>query len=77
MKLTANRVLLALARFDVATVSDVAYAVSRPLPNQQRTVWTHLQALVASGLATRDGERGHVARYSVTEAGRLAAKEAA
>ena len=75
--MTRTRVLRALSRFDVATVGDLSHALGMPNPSQQKAVWRALQLLVTAGHATRDGERGHVARYSVTEAGRLAAKEAA
>lgn len=77
MKLTSHQVLRALSRFDVATVEDVATALHRNNPSQQRNVWSRLQVLVADGLASRDGERGHVARYAITEQGRQQLKEAA
>ena len=75
--MTRTRVLRALSRFDVATVGDLSHALGMPNPSQQKAVWRALQLLVTAGHATRDGERGHVARYSVTEAGKQAAKEAA
>lgn len=69
--MSRTRILRTLARFDAATVADVMRVVG----GQHRAVWHHLQGLVADGLATREGEN-HV-RYSVTEAGRLAARSAA
>lgn len=69
MRLTSDRVLRALARFDVATVAELAESIGRREGNR-RSVWHHLQGLVAEGFASRDGERGMFARYAVTEAGR-------
>lgn len=71
-RLTTDRLLRALSRFDAATVGELSHALSRPAPNQQRSVWTMLKKLVAAGLVSREGDRGHVARYSITDAGRAA-----
>lgn len=65
-KLTSDRILRALARFDVATVDDVASALNRG----KRQTWDRLQGLVAEGFVARDGERGRVARYAITDAGK-------
>lgn len=69
-RLSSDRVLAALSRFDVASTADVATALGRNNESQQRNVWAALQKLVAAGYATRDGAAGHVARYRITDAGR-------
>lgn len=72
MKVTSERVLRALGRFDVATVEDVASSSTR----EKRNAWAHLQRLVAAGLVQREGKRGEVARYRLTVAGRAAISRA-
>jgi DNA-binding MarR family transcriptional regulator len=74
VKLTSHHVLRSLSRFDAATVEDLASALHH---NPSRTVWVHLQKLVASGLVSREGEHGTVARYAITEQGRMAIRRAA
>jgi DNA-binding PadR family transcriptional regulator len=76
VKLLPDRVLATLARFDVATVEDIATSLGRNNPSQMRSVWVALQKLVKSGLASRDGDRGHVARYALTDGGRASLKRA-
>lgn len=76
MKLSSDRVLATLARFDVATVEDIAASLGRDNPSQMRAVWVALQKLVASGLASRDGDRGRVAKYATTADGRASLKRA-
>ena len=77
MKLTSDRVLRALARFDVASVADVGAFFGRRTPNELRRVWQQLQNLTAEGFAMRDGDRGQQARYSISEAGRAEIARAA
>jgi DNA-binding IclR family transcriptional regulator len=72
MRLTIDRVLRALSRYDAATVPEITEHVGASV---QRTVWAHLQTLTERGLATKDNER--ISRYSITSAGRLALKQAA
>lgn len=74
MRLTADRVLRALSRFDSAKIAEVAEALGH---SAHRTVWWHLQNLVAEGFASRDGERKQFARYAVTDAGRALIAETA
>lgn len=71
MKLSSQRVLRSLSRWDSATVDDLA----RQFNVHTRTVWMHLQKLVEQGLATKSDDR--IARYAITEAGRQALTAAA
>jgi hypothetical protein len=75
-KLTADRVLRALARFESASCADVGAALGRRTPNEQRRVWQYLQSLTVEGFAMREGERGSL-RYSISEAGRAELARAA
>ena len=77
MKLTSDRVLRVLSRFDAATVGDLAFALHRDNPSGQRSVWRYLQALVDSGLAIREGGFKTIARYSITAAGKAVMASAA
>lgn len=77
MILKRDRVIAALSRFDAATVEDVATALHRNNPHQQRNVWALIQKLVGEGLASRDGGRGRVATYALTDEGRALLKKAA
>lgn len=70
--MTYPRIIRALSRFDVATVEDISDAVGCAV---KRTTWMHLQAAVANGHATREGSRGQVAKYQITDAGRAAVRE--
>lgn len=72
MRLSQDRVLRALSRFDSATVEEVATGLGG---THLRTTWHHLQRLVAQGMATKSAER--IAKYTVTETGRLSLTKAA
>lgn len=76
MRLTSDRVLRALSRFDCATVGELAEVIGHR-EGKRRAVWSRLQGLVAEGFASRDGDRGTFAKYAVTEAGRMKLQEAA
>jgi hypothetical protein len=69
LKIDRQRLLRVLARFDVATVEDVAGSFGGGLTAKRRT-WAALNAAVVDGQATREGNRGQVARYQITDAGR-------
>lgn len=69
--MTRLRVLRALARFDTAGAHEIAAALGLTRDAARH----HLGKLVDAGHATRLGDN-HI-RYSVTEAGRLAARSAA
>lgn len=68
-KYDRQRLLRALARFDVATVEDVSGSFGAGL-TAKRAAWRALNAAVADGHATREVERGQIARYQITDAGR-------
>jgi DNA-binding PadR family transcriptional regulator len=69
-KLSLERVLRALSSFDSANVEEVSSAVGHTTTSKQRLVWSKLQRAVADGHATRTGDRGHRATYSITDSGR-------
>jgi predicted ArsR family transcriptional regulator len=70
MKVTRERVLRALSRFDVATVAELVEALGVSGSTGKHAVWSRLQQAAANGNVQREGDKGHVARYRITAAGK-------